>query len=123
MVLYDIKHMNEENHLKEIGTGNKIILENLVNIAGKTEIRISLPLVPGFNDDEENIVETARFAHHLNIRYIDINPLHMLGRDKFSYLGLTDHYKNYRQVTKEDVNKTRKIIEKFGIKTTVGRMM
>jgi pyruvate formate lyase activating enzyme len=123
LVLYDVKHMDPVKHLEETGANNKIILENAIRISGKTQIRISLPLIPGFNDDEKNLEETARFAKQINVLYIDINPFHSLGKDKYMYLGLTDPYNHYRQLKKEDIIKSKRIIEKFGIKTTVGRMM
>jgi len=123
LVLYDIKNMDSAKHEKETGVDNKIILENASRIARKTEIRISLPLIPGFNDDEKNIEETARFAVSLKIKFVDINPFHTLGADKFSYLGMANPYDGYRQIQKEDIIRAKKIIESFGIKTTVGRMM
>ena len=123
LVLYDIKCMDSGKHERETGAGNKIILENAVRIAEKTKLRISLPLIPGFNDDEKNITETAKFGKFLKVKFIDINPFHTLGADKYHYLGLPNPYNDYKQLHKEDIIRTRKIIEQFGIKTTIGRMM
>jgi pyruvate formate lyase activating enzyme len=123
LFLYDIKHMDSEKHKKGTGVDNKIILENAVEVSGRTKVRISLPLIPGFNDDEKNIEETAKFAVSINVKYIDINPFHNLGTDKYSYLGMEDPFKDYCQLKKEDVTRTRKIIEQYGISTTIGRMM
>ncbi|MGD0710269.1 MAG: glycyl-radical enzyme activating protein [Bacteroidales bacterium] len=123
LFLYDIKHMDSEKHKKETGVENKIILENAINISGKTKIRISLPLIPDFNDDDENILETAKFAASLKIKFIDINPFHNLGADKYAYLGMKNPYNEYRQLKKEDIIRTKKIIEQYGISTTIGRMM
>jgi len=123
LFLYDIKHMNSEKHKKETGVDNKIILENLSAISGKASIRISLPLIPGFNDNDKNIEETARFAKSLNINFIDINPFHNLGADKYCYLGIANPSKDYKLMGKEDILRVKKIIETFGIKTTIGRMM
>lgn len=123
LVLYDIKHMDTEKHKQGTGQGNEMILENLKRISARTSVRISLPLIPGFNDDEKNITETASFAQSLNIGYIDINPFHSLGACKFMYLGLDSPYGDYKPVTKENVIRTKKIIEQFKIKTTIGRMM
>ena len=123
LFLYDIKHMDSDKHKEGTGVDNKIILENTTLIAQKTNIRISLPLIPGFNDDNKNIEETARFVKFLNIKFIDVNPFHNLGTDKYSYLGLIDSSCNYKPLKKEDVIKTKAILERFGITTTIGRMM
>ena len=49
-------------------------------------MRVSLPLIPGYNDSEENISATAEFAL-AGSGHIDINPLHKLGADKYTYPG------------------------------------
>ena len=123
LVLYDIKCMDSDKHKRETGAGNEIILENAFSIAKKSKIRISLPLIPGFNDDEKNITETAKFGKFLKVKFIDINPFHTLGADKYHYLGLPNPYNDYAPLKKEDIIRVRKIIELSGIKTTVGRMM
>jgi pyruvate formate lyase activating enzyme len=123
LFLYDIKHMDTEKHKRETGVDNKIILENAVNISGYSKIRISLPLIPDFNDDENNIIETAKYAASIKVKYIDINSYHNLGSDKYRYLGMTDPYKDYRQLKKENISRIKKIIEQYGISTTIGRMM
>jgi pyruvate formate lyase activating enzyme len=46
-----------------------------------------MPLVPRFNDDEQNIRETARFIHATGRDEINILPLHHLGREKYNLLG------------------------------------
>jgi pyruvate formate lyase activating enzyme len=123
LVLYDIKHMDSAKHIEETGVENKIIIDNLVYMSGKTNVRVSLPLIPDFNDDEKNIEETSRFVKELNIKFIDINPFHNLGSDKYKFLGLSDPFANYPPIKKENIINTRKIIEKYGITTTIGRMM
>jgi pyruvate formate lyase activating enzyme len=123
LALYDIKHMDAEKHLQATGKDNQLILENAIRFAAKTKIRISLPLIPGFNDDEKNLEETARFAENIKSEYIDVNPLHFFGKDKYQYLGLKDPYDHYKTMDRENIVRCRKIIESCGIKTTVGRMM
>jgi pyruvate formate lyase activating enzyme len=115
--------MDPEKHREETGVGNKIILENALRISQKTKIRISLPLIPGFNDDEKNLEETARFAGQIGALYIDLNPFHSFGKDKYLYLGRADPFDNYAELRKEDVLKAKQFLEKFGIRTTIGRMM
>lgn len=61
-------------------------------MASMTAVRISLPLIPGYNDSEKNLSETAKFALSLGVDHIDINPLHRLGTDKYTCLGLTSPY-------------------------------
>ena len=57
IILYDIKHVNPKKHKELTGVDNKLILENLKKAveSGISKIILRVPLIPGFNDDEENI--------------------------------------------------------------------
>lgn len=123
MVLLDIKHMDPVKHREGTGVSNKTILENAGLIADKCETRISLPLVPGFNNSVEDLTATAEFLKTINVQWVDIVPLHSLGSSKYEYLGLTSPYSEIGAINKEEVIKARDIFARHGFKTTIGRMM
>ncbi len=84
LFLCDIKHMNPERHEQYTGVSNGRILENVALLAqaGKKVI-IRVPIIPGFNDDQTNIEETARFVRRLKtVRRIDILPYNRGGLEK-----------------------------------------
>jgi len=84
LFLCDIKHMNGERHRQYTGVGNKPILDNIRALveAGK-EMIVRIPVIPGFNDDQANITETARFARSLKrVQRIDILPYNRGGLEK-----------------------------------------
>lgn len=92
---YDIKHMDEEKHRQLTGVGNKLILENARRITEMDkDIIFRIPLVPGCNDEKENIVETGKFISELTA----LNPkvkteillYHSMGVNK--YRGLDKDY-------------------------------
>jgi len=88
LFLYDIKVMNEERHKKYTGVSNRKILDNLVwLIRGNSNVRIRLPLIPGVNDDENNIIETSRFLTTLGIGELDLLPYHEYGKNKAEGIG------------------------------------
>ncbi len=123
MVLLDIKHMDTELHRQGTGVDNALILENARIMASMTRVRISVPLIPDYNDSEKNLSETAQFALSLGVDHIDINPLHGLGQDKYTCLGLVSPYEALGTIEKQDVYQARDIVKGFGLKVTVGRMM
>ncbi len=123
MVLLDIKHMDPLKHLEGTGVSNKIILDNAKLIAERCQTRISLPLVPGFNNSVDNLVATAEFIKKINIEWVDILPLHSLATSKYEYLGLKSPYPEIGEINKEEVNKARDVFTRYGFKTTIGRMM
>ena len=63
LVLYDLKHMNDDKHTELAGVSNKIIHSNIRLLADAgANVMISVPLIPGMNDDDENLEATAAFV-------------------------------------------------------------
>lgn len=91
--LLDIKHMNPAKHKEFTGRSNELMLENAKKIAAshETELSIRVPVIPGFNDTEEEICAIAAYAKEIgNVRRIHLLPYHRLGQDK--YAGLNRPY-------------------------------
>lgn len=96
--LLDIKHMDPVKHKEFTGKDNRLMLKNAAKIAqsGQTELSIRIPVVPTFNDREEEIAEIARFAASLGgVKRLHLLPYHRLGQDKYEGLG--------RQYLMEDI--------------------
>lgn len=90
-VLMDIKHMNPEKHKTFIGKDNEIVLQNARYIAEHAHhMVVRVPVIPTFNDTEEEIAAIARFANSLpGVRELHLLPYHRLGTDKYTALGRT----------------------------------
>lgn len=123
MVLLDIKHMDPEEHMKWTGVSNELIHKNARIIAQTVETRISFPLIAGANDSDRNIHATARFAHELGVKTIDLNPLHTLGAGKYRYLGKCSPYGRFGELGDDDIARAVGIIKEHGVQANVGRMM
>ena len=62
LILYDLKCIDPELHRRVTGAGNALILENLRRLATEgVPIWIRIPVVPGVNDNIENMAATAAF--------------------------------------------------------------
>lgn len=84
LFLCDVKHMDSDKHERHTGVRNELILDNVRMLAeaGKPMF-IRIPIIPGFNDDAENIERTARFVGSLRtVARIDILPYNRGGREK-----------------------------------------
>jgi pyruvate formate lyase activating enzyme len=88
LVLYDLKHMDPDRHRAETGADNRIILDNLHALsASGTEVWIRVPLIPGFNDDPEDIDATGAFLEVLPRRHpVCVLPYHGIAAGKRSRL-------------------------------------
>ena len=85
----DIKHMDPEKHQLYTGRRNERILENARQIAQRhTHLVIRVPVIPTFNDSEEEIGAIAAFASSLPGKpAMHLLPYHRLGEDKYGGLG------------------------------------
>ena len=122
LVLYDIKHMDSEQHRRLTGVENGLILENAIRIAraGKRLV-IRVPLIPGYNDDEENVRASAEFARGLpGVEKVDILPYHRLGEPKYTRLGREYALQGILSPSPVRVEVARRLIEALGLQVRVG---
>ena len=88
LFLYDLKVMDEKQHIKYTGVSNKIILANLTTLAGLHDnIIIRIPIIPGINDSESDLNEFIDFISGLRIREVHLLPYHKTGEGKYGSLG------------------------------------
>lgn len=122
--LLDIKHMNPRKHKEFTGRSNELMIENAMKIAksGMTELSIRVPVIPGFNDTEEEIRQIAAYTATLpNVKRMHLLPYHRLGQDK--YTGLNREYLmgNVKPPTNEHMEKLLKVAEvTSGIECQIG---
>ena len=89
-VLYDVKSMNTLKHKAYTGVDNEIILRNLQALRKEyptKPIRVRTPLVPGFNDTDEEVLAIADFVHSLPQMEYEVLKYHRFGINKYTYIG------------------------------------
>jgi pyruvate formate lyase activating enzyme len=89
LLLYDLKAMDPEKHLRFTGVSNERILDNLRRAVSRgvaTVIRV--PVIPGFNDEEENFQTMGRLLAGIGpIQRVDLLPYHRFGEATYARLG------------------------------------
>lgn len=90
LVLYDVKHLDPEIHMKLTGSTNQTVLDNLRRIAaaGKPPVIVHVPVIPGRNDSEANMDALAKLLEGLGIQGIEFLPFHKLGSHEYEELGM-----------------------------------
>jgi pyruvate formate lyase activating enzyme len=88
-IYVDMKNMSNEDHILHTGASNITILENIRRIAGGFNgLRIRIPLIPGVNMDEGQIIAAARFCRTLDrLEFVEFLPYHRLGNETYRRLG------------------------------------
>lgn len=89
LFLYDVKMMDKDKHRLWTGAVNDGILENLKRLAAdKARIHIRVPVIPGVNDNFEEMKKMADFLRMLDgIELVELLPYHGLAESKYDSLG------------------------------------
>ena len=88
LFLYDVKLINEAEHIKYTGVSNALILENLRKLADAgANVTVRTVLLPGINDNAAYFAEFARFIAGFGVKNIDVLPYHGMGENKYAQIG------------------------------------
>ena len=125
LVLYDVKHMDSVRHKKATGVTNELILDNLRKTVGKaaTMVWVRYPVIPLFNDTDEEIKELCRFvlAEVPSVEKLSLLPYHKFAETKYSAIGREYPYKGIPLQTEERIEYLKKLAESHGLRVDVGR--
>jgi pyruvate formate lyase activating enzyme len=106
LFIVDIKSLDAAKHKEIIGVPLSPILFNIEMLfAAGANVRIHLPIIPGFNDNEIHFQRCidllGKYSNKLN--GVDILPYHVYGEKKYDFLGRGDTYK-YKNIPPCDTN-------------------
>ena len=122
LVLYDVKLLDDARHAAATGVSNQRILSNLRALSAvHRNIWIRIPVVPGVNDDAENIEATAAFLRPLRgITRIDLLPYHATGEAKFARVGLEYRLHGTPTPTTAQLDQLAAPLRAAGMTTSIG---
>ena len=124
LLMCDMKHMDSDRHKEGTGVSNELILENLkrLNQDYEGEIYVRIPLIPGQNDEEENIVKTLEFLYPLaRVQGVDFLPFNAMPTVKYKALSQDWEFEGVSRQSDEHCERWLKIAESYKrFKCTVG---
>ena len=88
--IIDIKHMDSAAHKLYTGSDNRQILANIKKLSHiHGDIWIRVPLIPGVNDGDANLIDTAEFVNTCGsgIKKIELLKYNNLANNKYIGLG------------------------------------
>lgn len=122
LFLYDLKIIDERQHLRYTGASNRLALDNLRLLADMNKPAIiRFPFIPGITGLNDNIYAACRFLTELKtFRKVEILPYHRLGEDKYRRLKLEYQMTGVTPPTPSQVAEARKIFTSFHFETSIG---
>ena len=120
MVLFDVKHLQASHHKRGTGKDNKLILQNLRLISERVRVWLRFPIVPGYNDSEENINNLIELAGEIGAERVSLLPYHPYGIVKYEQLGRRYQLKELTSPGEDVVLAIQKRFENAGITAAIG---
>jgi pyruvate formate lyase activating enzyme len=122
LFMVDLKQMDAALHKKYTGVSNTLILDNirLLDAEGK-KMWIRYPMIPGMNDQEENLLKMLAFLQKLQHKpMISILPYHKIGSHKYKRFELEYKMGNTPEPDSKQIEKVKGLFEKAGFETQIG---
>ncbi len=112
VIMLDIKHIDDEEHIKLTGKSNKNILAFAEYISSKKiTLWIRHVVVPGITYNEEYLHRLGMFISRLkSVKALDVLPYHDMGKAKYKNLGLDYPLADVEPLPKPEAAKARDII-------------
>jgi pyruvate formate lyase activating enzyme len=119
--LWDVKHIDREKHMKHTGVSNELILDNLRFVSDNNiPIYLRVPLIPGYNDSEKNLLDICDCAKHLaSLVEIHLLPLHHLGKARYAALERNYPIEGLPLLGDDFLTQTKHLIESTGLKCSI----
>lgn len=117
LMLFDLKHMDPQKHRAYTSQENSLILKNLKEIVQSgIQIFIRIPIIPGYNDSKENLIETAKYVKQLDSSLpVDLLPYHRFGEGKYKMLDIPYKLHGVQAPTEKEMEEYQGIFTQMGL--------
>lgn len=111
--LFDYKTPEDEKYRKIVGGDLTLISDNLRKLIedGKN-VRVRIPLIPGFNTQDEEIEMMCKNLHDIGATKVDLLPFHRMGSGKYRALGMKYQYEQTEPISKERLEQIKQQFSK-----------
>jgi pyruvate formate lyase activating enzyme len=123
IVLYDLKHLDSDEHMKLTGVPNERILANLINLSRNgSKIWLRVLVIPDYTDSYKYHAKVIDYLKRLArpVDRIDLIPYHNWCEDKYAWLGRTWPMYEYEALANWDVEPIMEIYAEAGLNATIG---
>jgi pyruvate formate lyase activating enzyme len=118
LFLFDIKMMDEAQHLHYTGVSNKLILGNLkLLLESGSKVRIRIPVIPEITSKENQIEQIVNFLKQLRypVEGVELLPFHRTAAQKYKRLGMKNEFEDTPSMLKKELLPFRNQFQQAGI--------
>lgn len=116
LLLFDMKHWNDEKHIEGTGVSHRVILENMKKaVHDHIDVLPRIPVIPGFNDALDDARHFAALLHDVGLSRAQLLPFHNFGENKWALLNKPYAYQGIANLHREDLEDYRQVFLECGI--------
>ena len=116
LFLYDLKALDTQVHRQWTGQGNERVLENLRALAAAgAKIMVRTPLIPGVNDQIEQVRSVIAFLKDIGVQRYNILPFHQYGSGKYESIGIPYSLADLKTHDDSYIDEIRRLIDDEGM--------
>lgn len=116
LLLFDVKHWDEQKHREGTGVSSRMIMENLKHaITSGRNVLPGIPVIPGFNDSIEDARGFAAYLHAAGAEKVRLLPFHQFGEKKYDMLHQSCSYADVAPLHEEELEPFRLELVCLGI--------
>ncbi|MBN1880795.1 MAG: glycyl-radical enzyme activating protein [Deltaproteobacteria bacterium] len=118
LFLFDIKSLDTSRHREMTGVGIEKIIDNFTSIltlSGSSRIIPRIPIIPGFNADDDSIHSNARFLS--SVEYtgpVHCMPYNTMAKSKYEKVGRADLYRDMGILSEDRLERISRIFTDAG---------
>jgi pyruvate formate lyase activating enzyme len=122
LFLYDLKLIDDARHRRYTGVSNRRILQNLRRLCamGK-QVIVRIPVIPGVNDDPQNLVAAGQFLSSLpGLQRVDLLAYHPSAEQKYDRLGKPYPLAGLTSPSQECMQDIATLFNQAGLQVVIG---
>lgn len=119
---YDLKIIDEKDHITYTSVSNKLILDNFSRlIQAKANVTVRIPVIPGINNTQKNVEQTIRFLlEQAPGCPVSLLPYHRLGTSKYDKLDMEYTLAELAPPSEKEMLQLKEQFVSFGFPVRIG---
>lgn len=121
LLLFDIKVLDENAHIRYTGNSNKKIISNLylAKKLGK-QVIIRVPYIKGVNTDGTFLTDLSALAKDAGVNIIHLLPFHQFGKSKWEAMRYDYAFSEMESPSNDEIAFAKNFLENRGFQVDVG---
>lgn len=115
LLLLDIKHYNDKEHIKYTGVSNQSILENLdFAVSMKVPVIARIPVIPNINNSIHDARKFVKLLREHRVETVNLLPFHQFGEKKYEELHVPYKLKDVKALHPEELTEYYNVFKDAG---------